>query len=67
MKNSIAANIIIFGIIWGDFLFYFDKVGYVYSLESPQWGDSNENTQHTFILQKIETISLLNHLTRHYD
>ena len=23
-------------------------------LESPQWGDSNENTQHTFILKKTE-------------
>ena len=24
----------------------------VYSLESPRWGDSNENTQHTFMLKK---------------
>ena len=31
----------------------------VYSLESPKWGDSNENTQHTFMLMKIENISLL--------
>ena len=36
MKNPIAANIIIFGIILGDFLFYIDKVCYVYSLESPR-------------------------------
>ena len=28
----------------------------VYSLESPQWGDSNENTQHTFMSKKIEKI-----------
>ena len=26
----------------------------VYSLESPRWGDSNENTQQTFIFKKIE-------------
>ena len=26
----------------------------MYSLESPQWGDSNENTQYTFILKKLE-------------
>ena len=26
----------------------------VYSLESPRWGDSNENTQHTSKLKKIE-------------
>ena len=24
----------------------------VFSLESPQWGDSNENAQHTFMLKK---------------
>ena len=24
------------------------------SLESPRWGDSNDNTQHTFMLKKIE-------------
>ena len=28
----------------------------VYSLESPQWGDFNENTQNTFILKKIKKI-----------
>ena len=26
----------------------------VYWLELPQWGDSNEKTQHTFTLKKIE-------------
>ena len=28
------------------------------SVELPQWGDSNENTQHTFMLKKIENLSL---------
>ena len=45
-----AADIIVFGIISGDFLFYIDKVW---------WGDSNENTQHTFMLEKLKEISLL--------
>ena len=31
----------------------------MYSLESPRWGDSNENTQYTFMLKKIEKIPLL--------
>ena len=26
----------------------------VYSSESPPWGDSNENTQYTFMFKKIE-------------
>ena len=40
----------------------------VYSLESPRWGDSNENTQDTFMLKKIKKkISLLCHLTWRYD
>ena len=30
----------------------------MYSLESPRWGDSNEYTQHTIIIQKIEKTSL---------
>ena len=55
-KNPIAADIIIFGKISGDFLFILIMVCCVYSLESPQWGDSNENTQRTIILQKIEKI-----------
>ena len=38
----------------------------VYSLESPHWGDSNEYTQHTSMLKKIEKISLLCLLTWHY-
>ena len=36
MKNPIAADIIIFGIIMGDFLFYIDMVCGVCSLESPR-------------------------------
>ena len=38
----------------------------VQSLESPRWGNSNENTQHTFMLKKIEKISVLN-LTWRYN
>ena len=45
-KTPIAADIIIFGIIKDVFLFY--MVCCLYLLESPCWGDSNENTQHTF-------------------
>ena len=41
------------------FFFIFKMVYCVYSLESPRYGDSNENTQHTFMLKKIEKISLL--------
>ena len=39
------------------FLFYYEIVCCVYSLESPHRGDSNECTQHTIILLKIENIS----------
>ena len=39
------------------FLFYHEIVCYVYSLESPHPGDSNEYTQHTIIVQKIEKSS----------
>ena len=35
----------------------------MFSLESSRWGDSNENTQHTFMLKQIENISLLCLLT----
>ena len=35
----------------------------LYSLELPRWGDSNENTQHTFMLKKIKKIYLLCLLT----
>ena len=31
----------------------------VYSLESPYWGDSNENTQNTFMLKKIKEILIM--------
>ena len=40
------------------FLFYHGIVCCVYSLESPHRGDSNEYTQHTIIVWKIEKISL---------
>ena len=36
------------------FLFYHGNVCCVYSLESPRRGDSNEYTQHTIIVQKLE-------------
>ena len=41
--------------------FIFKMVYCVYSLESPQRGDSNENTTHRFMLKKIDNyfISLL--------
>ena len=52
-----------FGIIRMIFIFILKMVYCVYSLESPRWGDSNENTQHTFILEKIEKISILSLLT----
>ena len=42
---------------WFSF-FIFKMVYYVYSLQSPRWGDSNENTQYTIMLKKIENISL---------
>ena len=48
-----------FGIISGVYLFSYWKMVYgVYSLESPRWGDSNVNTQYTFILKKVGKISL---------
>ena len=34
-------------------------VYFVYTLESPRWGDFNENTQYTIMLKKIEKIFLL--------
>ena len=40
------------------FLFYHIIVCCVYSLESPHQGDSNEYTQHTIVVYKIEKISL---------
>ena len=39
----------------------------MYLLEPPRWGNSNENTQYTFILKKVEKISLLCLLTWRYD
>ena len=43
---------------WRKFSFYYEIVCCVYSLESPHWGNSNEYTQHTIILLKIENISI---------
>ena len=49
--------------IWDNLVWYFflilKMVFYVYSLKSPWWDRSNENTQHTLILKGIEKISLL--------
>ena len=39
----------------------------VYSLESPRWGDFNENTQHAFMLKEIEKLFLLCHRTWRYN
>ena len=40
------------------FIFYYEIVFFVYSLESPHRGDSNKYMQHTIILLKIENISI---------
>ena len=52
------------------FLYYYEIVYYVYSLESPHRGDSNEYTQHTIVLLKIENNSVnigICFLTWHHD
>ena len=55
-RNPIAAD-------KGDF-FILKMVYFVYSLElPPRGGNSNENTQYTFMLKKIEKISLFCLLT----
>ena len=36
------------------FFFILIMICCVHSLESPRWGDSNENTQDTFVFKKIE-------------
>ena len=66
-KNSIPADITVSAINFGWFPFYIDMVCCVYSLELPRWGDSNENTQHTFMLEKLKEISLLCLLSLRYD
>ena len=44
-----------FWIVFGYFFKFILKMVYcVYLLESPRRGDSNENTQYTFMLKKIE-------------
>ena len=61
--NSIAVDLGILG--W---CFILKMVFCVYSLESaPHWGDSYENTQHTFMSKKIDNISSLCLLTWRYD
>ena len=40
-------------------VFIFKTVYWVYSLESPQSGDSNDNTKYTFTLQKIKEILIM--------
>ena len=49
------------------FHFILKMVYNVYSLEPPGWGDSNANIQYTFILKKIENISVFRLLTWRYD
>ena len=41
------------------FFFILKMVYCVYSFESPLWGDSNENTQHTFMLKKLDNIPIM--------
>ena len=62
--NPIVADFAYFG--WLSFS-HWEKVYCVNSLESPRSGDSNENTQYTFMLKKIEKISLLCLLTWLYN
>ena len=52
-ENPIPADL---GYIRLFFFFILKMVYCVYSLESPHRGDFNENTQYTFMLQKIKEI-----------
>ena len=61
--SPIAADLGNFRVI---FFFILQMVYYVNSLELPQWGISNEDTQHTYMLD-IEKISLLCLLIWRYD
>ena len=54
-KNPIAADIIVFQVIF----FLVLKRYVVYSLEWPRWGNSNENTQHTFMLEKLKDFPIM--------
>ena len=58
-KRKYIAEDIVFWIISGDYLFCIDKVCCLYSLYLPWWGNSNENTQHIFMSEKLKEISLL--------
>ena len=62
----LGANPIWHNLGWFSFL-YWEMVCCVYSLESSRWGDSDENTQCTFMLKKIEKMSLLCLLTLLYN
>ena len=55
-KNHPAADL---GLIRVIFVFKLKMVYCVFSLESPRWGDSNENTQHTFMLKKWKITPIL--------
>ena len=50
-KNPTAANLIKYRVT---FLFMWKMIYCLYTLESPHPADSNENTQHTFMLKKIK-------------
>ena len=70
-KNPIAADIIVFGIYSSEFLFYIDNVTIivccVYSLESHRRGHSDKHVLHTFMLEKLDKMSLLWLLSCRYD
>ena len=72
-RNPIAADIIPSTIIsavmgvWVIFFYILITVCYVYPLELPRWGNSNESTQHTFMLKKLKKMFLLRLLTWRYD
>ena len=56
-EKNLAADIMIYGIIKGDFLFYSEN-DIVFVLNRIASMNSNENTQYTFILKKIKKINL---------
>ena len=62
--NPIVADLASFRMI---FILYWKMVYCVHSLESPHWGDSNKNTQYTFMLKKWEKISFICLLTWLYN
>ena len=65
--HPIAANIITFGIILSDFLFYIDN-GILYVLiRIASMSRFYEKTHHTLVLKKIEKLSVLCFLAWRYD